>query len=109
MIAQQQSNLCGIAIRHDIFPVQRKGRPGNWIVLQYAKRLYLQVQDETGDMRMHISIIMQQVTFFMAYSSLLRNAFIIPFCFPLSRGECIKNSQETADAFACLDFFPFPY
>ena len=44
---------------------------------------------------MHISIIMQQVTFFMAYSSLLRNAFIIPFCFPLSRGECIKNSQET--------------
>lgn len=43
---------------------------------------------------MHISIIMQQVTFFMAYSSLLRNAFIIPFCFPLSRGECIKNSQE---------------
>lgn len=43
---------------------------------------------------MHISIIMQQVTFFMAYSSLLRNAFIIPFHFPLSRGECIKNSQE---------------
>ena len=43
---------------------------------------------------MHISIIMQQVTFFMAYSSLLRNAFIIPFCFLLSRGECIKNSQE---------------
>lgn len=109
MIAQRQSNLCGIAIRHDIFPVQRKGRPGNWIVLQYAKRLYLQVQDETGDMRMHISIIMQQVTFFMTYSSLLRNAFIIPFCFLLSRGECIKNSQETADAFACLDFFPFPY
>ncbi len=52
---------------------------------------------------MHISIIMQQVTFFMAYSSLLRNAFIIPFCFLLSRGECIKNSQETADAFACLE------
>ena len=47
------------------------------------------MQDETGDMRMHISIIMQQVTFFMAYSSLLRNAFIIPFCFLLSRGECI--------------------
>lgn len=37
---------------------------------------------------MHIPIIMQRrVNCFMTYSSLLRNAFIIPICFALSRGQ----------------------